>query len=208
MSRPATSQVLAALASGRTHHAYLVFLDFEDNPLYAWTGYGDLPWNGNTYTGVGILGQIGGATETDKLTVANSSVKLNGVPSEMLSLALSARYRRRKAKIWEALFDENGIIPDPTLHFAGRMDQMVVNEGEKTGSISLSLESSIADLDRPRVRHYTNEDQKSRYPDDTGLRYVKSLVEQDLPWGQEPNNMPTQSSGGSRPSERPEYERK
>ena len=65
---------------------------------------------------------------------------------------------------------------------AGRMDTMSWSEGE-TATVSLTVESRLADLERPRARRYTDSDQQAEYPGDLAFQYVQSLVEKEITWG-------------------------
>ena len=60
---------------------------------------------------------------------------------------------------------------------------MSVSEDAESASITLTAESRMIDLNRPRVRRYTPEDQKIDYPNDKGLDYVSSLQEAEISWG-------------------------
>jgi hypothetical protein len=63
------------------------------------------------------------------------------------------------------------------------MDVMSIQEDGTTSTLNLSIENVLIDLDRPRIRKYTNEEQLSRYPNDQSLKYVASLQEKDIAWG-------------------------
>ena len=41
----------------------------------------------------------------------------------------------------------------------------------------------LIDLNRSRVRRYTNEDQQIDYPTDVGFEYVQSLQDFEIKWG-------------------------
>jgi hypothetical protein len=67
--------------------------------------------------------------------------------------------------------------------FAGELDQMNIEEASETCTISVTAENVLIKLERPVVRRFTNEDQKSRFPDDKGLEYVASLQDKEIFWG-------------------------
>ena len=58
--------------------------------LRLWTGAGELAWNGQTFTGAGSLLGISPIEETGEVRAVGFAVKLSGLPSEILSLALQS----------------------------------------------------------------------------------------------------------------------
>jgi hypothetical protein len=60
---------------------------------------------------------------------------------------------------------------------------MNIEENADTSVISVTAENVLIKLERPVVRRFTNEDQKSRFPDDRGLEYVAGLQDKDILWG-------------------------
>tara|TARA_R110002074_G_scaffold93592_1_gene204196 strand:- start:224 stop:1108 length:885 start_codon:yes stop_codon:yes gene_type:complete len=177
-------------------------------PLYFWTGIGDTTIDGITYIGTGTLMQISSVKETAQIKAVGATLSLSGIPAGLLSLALSVPYQGRIGKIKFGLIDadgdllelesafnmlaENGI--DIGLEgvdqsnvlvdmFVGYMDQMDIIEGSETSTISLSLESKLLDLDRPVIRRYNAESQKTFFPNDKAFEFVNDLQGKDLSWG-------------------------
>ena len=77
----------------------------------------------------------------------------------------------------------DGATVDSYQIFSGRMDVMTIDETGETCSITLTAENRLIDLERPRVRRYTSEDQKSLHPNDKGFDFVNSLQEAEIKWG-------------------------
>lgn len=191
-----------------------------DDPLYFWTGLGELTLGGVTYTGAGNLLNVSTISETGDIRAANATVTLSGIPSSMLSLALQTKYHGRLAKIkfgltsldqdflltegGDLLLQENGgeisvSFGDATVLstlFVGYMDQMSIDEGPDTSAIALSLESKLVDLERPRIIRYTSEAQAIRFPNlpyaDKAFEFVNDLQTRPLLWGK---GVKTESGG-------------
>ena len=129
---------------------------------------------------------------------------MSGVPSELLSLALQEKYQGRELTLFFGITDqnrsfillENGsfvLLQDgerilqqagePAIVFKGYIDQMTIDENPKASKISLSVESRLIDLERSRVRRYTNQDQKTRFPNDRGLEFLEDLQDKQFKWG-------------------------
>ena len=109
-----------------------------------------------------------------------ATLSMSGIPSSFLSLALQEPYQGRECRIYF------GVTSDPSDYvevFSGELDQMNIEEQADTANISVTAENVLIKLERPVVRRFTNEDQKSRFPSDRGLEYVASLQDKEIFWG-------------------------
>jgi hypothetical protein len=79
--------------------------------------------------------------------------------------------------------DWGGFIEAPVLLFDGRMDMVEVTDGGRIATIALAAENRLRDLERPRLRRYTSQDQQSEYPGDLGFDFVPELQELEIRWG-------------------------
>lgn len=158
-----------------------VELEFDSGTVRIWNGYGDLTFNGNTYTGGGNLVSISPIQEDAEISAKGASMSLSGISSTILSYALNENYKYRIANIHIGTLS-NGTIASYKV-FSGRMDVMTISEEGDTCSIVLTAESRLIDLERPRVRRWTSEDQKSLYAGDKGFDFVNSLQEKEIQWG-------------------------
>jgi hypothetical protein len=87
-------------------------------------------------------------------------------------------------KVWIGFFDSAGaLIADPYLAFQGRFDVPDILDAGEQATISARYESRLADLDRPRERRYTDEDQSLDYPTDPGFEFVTRLPDKQVIWG-------------------------
>ena len=78
-------------------------------------------------------------------------------------------------------YDE--IAVDPLLSFSGKMDKPEIDDSGENCIITVRYENRLVDLQRPRIRHYTPEDQKINHSGDLGFDYVASLQDKNIPWG-------------------------
>jgi len=115
--------------------------------------------------------------------VRGATLTLSGVPTEVLSLALTAAYQGRECNIYLGAFDKSLGTNSLTQIFAGYMDQMNINEGPDTSTVELKVENRLIDLERARVARFTSGYQKSKYPGDLGLDFVESLQDRPVSWG-------------------------
>lgn len=157
--------------------------EFDSGDVRLWGGYGDLTINSETYVGSGTLLNISSVEETSEIAARGATVTLSGLDAAIISIALSENYQNRPCTIIIGTLTESGVVDDYYTLFKGRIDLMSIEESGETAVISTAVENHLIDLERPRTSRYTNEDQISRYPNDTFLSYVNDLQDKTLDWG-------------------------
>lgn len=157
-------------------------IDFDSGAIRLWNGYRDITIDGQTYIGSGNLLQISGIEESSEIAARGITMTLSGLSSEIISIALQENYQNRTAKVYLGAITSGGDIQSYQV-FGGRLDVMNIEESGDTAVISVTAENRLIDLERPRIRRYTSEDQKSLYPGDLGLDYVNDLQDKTLDWG-------------------------
>jgi len=150
------------------------------NELYFWNGIGDLSLGGNTYTGAGTLLELSEMQESSDIASYGATLTLSGIPNNLVQLALAEPYQGRKAIVKFGV-DVSGTKSSVTV-FTGEMDQMNFSFGPETATISLDVESRLVDLNRPRIRRYTDADQQSRHAGDRAFEFVPRLQNENLSW--------------------------
>lgn len=177
-----TTQIVAAGAPV-LGIALLIELEFDTEPMRLWSGLGALAWGNRSFVGAGTLLSIGEVEEAAEVRAAATALTLSGIPGEVIDAANEVDWQGRPARIWLALLaDNHALLGKPIPMLAGRMDTLSWSEGE-TATVTLAVESRLADLERPRIRRYTDSDQQAEYPGDLGFQYVASLVEKETTWG-------------------------
>ena len=186
---------------------FAVELKFDgNNILRLWTGVGTLVLPDTTqWFGTGSLLGISSVEETAEMAVKGATLTLSGVPSEVLSLALSEPYQGRVCNLYFGTLSESGGITQQDGSyilqqdgskilvqtgetgfnniFSGYMDQMNIEDSAETCTVELKVENKLIDLERARVARYTSGYQKSVYPNDKGLDFVESLQDKKISWG-------------------------
>tara|TARA_R110001606_G_scaffold99845_3_gene219967 strand:- start:836 stop:1471 length:636 start_codon:yes stop_codon:yes gene_type:complete len=209
MSRNLDADMVTALSDAEIQIFFAVQLNFDSQQLYLWTGFGEISIDGNTYTGAGNFLQFSSIEETSEIAARGAVITLSGIPSDLISLALSEPYQGRVCRIYFGVLDaktfyllqENaGLIEDEkgvgigidfntaaddviTEVFSGYIDQMDISEEAETSTIGLSVESKLIDLERSRTFRYTSESQKAKYPNDLAFDFVEDLQDRKFSWG-------------------------
>ena len=179
MSRSIPAAILSAIGQPEVYPFYAVEMLFDSGAVRLWTGYTDRTIDGQTYLGAGTLLSISGIDEINDLSAKSATISLNGISSTIVSLALSEPYQRRQCRILWGVTD----VSDFVEIFGGYMNTMAIEDSGETSNITLTVESKLVELNRPRVRRYTHESQKSRYPTDTFFSFVADLQDKDIVWG-------------------------
>ena len=206
MSRDLSTITIENIEANVVYPFFAVELLFDGaNTLRMWTGQGTLVLDdGTQWVGLGTLLSISAIEETSEMAVKGATLTLTGVPSEVLSLALSQPYQGRVCNIYFGTFSTGAILQESGSFlllqdgskiniqdgstgfnqiFSGYMDQMNIQEDADTSTVSLIVENKLVDLERARVARFTSGYQKSIYPSDLGLDFIEDLQDKQIPWG-------------------------
>lgn len=212
MTRDVSPAVLESLDKDVVYPFYAIELLFDgNNTLRMWTGLGTLVYDPNetgsgvNYYGTGEILTVDSVEETSEISAKGATLTLSAVPANVLSLALSQPYQGRKCNIYFGMFSKGGSILDQssfyilqqdgskinlqaqdtgfTQIFSGYMDQMNIEEGPESTTLSLTVENKLIDLERVRVARFTSAYQKSKYPNDKGLDFIEDLQDKNILWG-------------------------
>lgn len=183
MSRDLPTGMAAKLAAPALAPIFLVMLAWPTGTVYAWTGYGDIVWDGHTYVGTGNAGSISEVRETRDGAANGLTLTLDGIASAEIAHALEDDSQGQSGRVWLGLLTAAGALDgDPYLIFDGVIDVCPSEDNGETASISVQLEKELVDS-RPRGRRYTHEDQQVDFPGDLGFQYVAGLADKQVTWG-------------------------
>jgi hypothetical protein len=172
---------MAALAGPVIPIAALVEMDLTE-PLFLNSSGMNLVLDGNTYLGLGDLGQIDAITETSA-ELPQVKFTLSGVDPTMLSLALQEPVQGKAVRVKFAIFDpSSGALLDVRMRYAGFLDVMAISDGKDSATIAVTSESAMLDLLRPGGLLYSDADQQALNPSDLSMQYINDQVEQKLVW--------------------------
>ena len=211
MSRDLSNNTIDNISQDVVYPFFATELRFDgDNTLRLWTGQGTLVLeDGTSWVGTGNLLNISAIEETSELAVKGATLTLSGVPSEVLSLALSEPYQGRVCNIYFGTLSQGSLLQESSSYillqdgsrinletgekgfneiFSGYMDQMNIEESGETSTIQLLVENKLVDLERARVARFTSGYQKSIYAGDLGLDFVEDLQDKQIPWGRKSGN--------------------
>ena len=185
MARNLTTDLNSAVQASEVHPVLLAKINTSGGDVLVWNGIGDISFGGDTYLGTGTFGGISPVQEKTDLSASGITYSLSGIPASMVSTALGQVQQGRSCQLFLGALNitTGALIADPYELFAGFTDVTVIEENADTATISISAENRLIDLERPRVRRYTDEDQKSEYSTDVGFEFVPSLQDKVIVFG-------------------------
>lgn len=160
----------------------LVRLDFTAETVYIASTPFNLVWNSQTWLGVGTLGKVSGVTEDSEVQAQGTMLTLSGIPTELVSDALAVVTFGGKAQLYVGFLSNGALVTDPIPANLGLIDAPSFNVDAPTSTISITIESEMADLQRSRGGRLTTCDQRSRYPWDACLDIVSQIQDKLLLW--------------------------
>jgi hypothetical protein len=185
MSRDLPAAITAALTGGDAMRlALLVEMEFASGFLRLWSGLGPLTYSGREWTGAGTLFGFDNIEETRAVVANGATIFLSGIPVDLVSACINDAQQGKIGRIYLAVMDANGAVDGDAVElFVGRLDVPTINDEGANCTISISYESRMIDLTRPREWRYTQESQQVLHPGDLGFEYVTSIQDQEIVWG-------------------------
>jgi hypothetical protein len=202
----------AALQANPVRPAIFVSIAFADNTVFVWSGSGTVsppgpsadPLNtfpyGSSFVGLGNFGSISSIPSTTDVIAQSISVRLSGIPANLVAETINEVRLTSECSIWLGLFDiNNNLIDHPIRLFGpGQADVPTISDSGETCTLEITFENALISLQLAVNRRFTDVDQQIDYPGDTGMAYV--TIEQNL-FIQFPFYAETDSSGSAPPTE-------
>lgn len=184
MARSLSAGMITEVTAKSLSPILLMKAEFDSGDLNLWTGIGSLTYNGDTYVGAGNLIGVSAVKESIGVEAHGVNFSLSGLPTSLISLALTEDYQGRAASCWFAALDSAGaLVSSPYLLFKGRMDVLEILEGGETATLTMRCENLLIDFRRQKTRRYSDDDQKEAYSTDRGLEFVDQMQDREIIWG-------------------------
>ena len=100
MARNLPAPMIAAVTAKDMVPCLLVDLTLRTLTEHVWSGVGSIVWNGNTYKGVGSLGDIGDVSEGTEVRAQGTTIALSGIDATLLNESLNDIQLGAPATIW------------------------------------------------------------------------------------------------------------
>lgn len=181
--RSLSSEMQAVATAETVRPILLIESDFDSGAINLWNGIGQLNYGGKTYIGAGNLLAVEPVSESTDLRANGTSVTLSGINNTLVGLAKDEDYQGRALTVKLGAMDENNdVIADPVIMFSGFMDTMMLTESGDSSSITIDVENKLIQMDRAKVRRFTDNDQRIDYPNDDGFSFVAKIQDREINW--------------------------
>lgn len=190
MPRYLPSGVAAELDLSALTMGLLCELTLASGPLYLYSGFGNIEYNGNTYLGVGTFGVVGTVQEDTSVIAQGMSIGLEAVPPQAdqqnaLADALQDINQGQPCTLLVVLLSGyQQVVGAPIAAYAGLTDAVSVRHNpDGTCSLTLALENRLTQLQRGREYRWTNAQMQELYPGEQGFIYTANLQNYVALWG-------------------------
>lgn len=175
---------IAALSAAKVRLVVFLELALDSGSLRFCTAQPNIVWNSQTWIGGGVITAIAPVGESAGLEALGWEITLSGTDSARVSLAASSVVVGRRASAWIGVYDEAGaLVSTPFLKFQGAINDMTLEDGNKSAAIRLRIESRLIWLLKARPAYWTNAEQRRRYPTDDGFKFVDVTAARTLKFG-------------------------
>lgn len=192
MGRNLTEEFFSEIASGHLLPALFVEADFKSGTVRMWSGMGKVQWNGQDWYGSSVpgpdgelkqLGDVTPASETTEVRADNFTIALSGIPVKLISTVLDECRPNKLCTLYLGALNLQGkVIDSPSICCRGYMDVPTINDAGDTCTVSITVESRLARLQKASPLRYTDECQRALYPDDGFFRFVPSIQDWNGTW--------------------------
>lgn len=167
------------LDSGSVKTILMVEIDHPVRFIRAWNGLGDLDYDGQTYEGMGYVGQVNPIGTSADIEVPEVSLGLSGVDADALE-GLDESVKGRFAEVYEAFLDDHYRVVERTLLFRCRLDYQTYKVDPESGKADMALfaHAGLFHLLNRSGAKMSPEEAKALDPDETG--YDEVHLQQDL----------------------------
>ena len=181
---PAT---LSAFRQG-SYPVLFAWLDWPDAPVWAHTGVGQITWGGQTWTGVGTVGNVQIPEEGAEIAAVEAILSLAGVAADLDGYADDTiRNRSMTLHIGAVLGRPGGhdgkqttglgskLAGEPTQLFSGIMDMLTLTASGTDEGVTHETQVSVLTGQEARSSaslSHSDEDQRRKYPADTAGRHT------------------------------------
>lgn len=171
-----------ALMRGEIINAVMVDLGWSGGTRRYWSGVGDLDHGGETYTGLGHLGQVTPVQSSPEIEVIETKFQLSGVSAELLA-ALGDTVKGYQATLYEAFLDERYVVIEREEMLTARLDyqQYAVGDDGKATIAQVGSSGFWHLLNRSAAK-WSPEEAKALVADETGFDEMHLQQDTNLTW--------------------------
>jgi len=165
------------------------------------SSYKDETIDGTSFSAAGGLMSVGGQQKDIRVTSADTTVALSGIPNTTISLVLGSKIRGSKLEIWRGFYDNGGNLTSNAKRFTGIITSYNIEEDraelEDTFTVAVNASSYKSVLENRIANRKTNpENWEYWYPNDSSMVNIYSIATQTFDFGKKPSYVSGGGGGG------------
>ncbi|WPJ68574.1 hypothetical protein OMDBNIEC_00088 [Salmonella phage STP-SP5] len=179
---PFSDDLLDAMEQPNVRLVLAAEIDFPSGITRVHTGTGVVIINGQTFLGVGTLGDVGSVTEENNTSSSTMSMVLSGLDVSMISETLNEECVGRDVTCYLACMNDQGVITGANVLFQGFITDTSMQAGTEN-ALSYIIANVFERWSFGLPDRYTDESQQRLHPGDRFFRYVAQMAERSIFWG-------------------------
>ncbi len=179
---PFSDSLLSAMEQPNVALVLAAEIDFPSGITRVHTGTGTVIINGQTFLGVGTLGDVGSVTEENSTSSSTMSMALSGLDMSLVGETLNEEVIGRNVICYLAVMNEQGVVTGSNVLFEGFITDTALQAGQQN-ALSYVIANVFERWSQGLPDRYTDESQQRLHPGDRFFRYVAQMAERSIFWG-------------------------
>ncbi|SOE45381.1 putative capsid and scaffold protein [Escherichia phage vB_Eco_SLUR63] len=179
---PFSDTLLNAMEQSNVSLVLAAEIDFPSGVTRVHTGTGVVVINGQTFLGVGTLGDVGSVTEENSTSSSTMSMALSGLDMSLVGETLNEEVIGRNVVCYIAVMNEQGNVIAANVLFEGFITDTALQAGQQN-ALSYVISNVFERWSQGLPDRYTDESQQRLYPGDRFFRYIAQMAERSIFWG-------------------------
>lgn len=179
---PFSDDLLSAMEQPNVTLVLAAEIHFPSGVTRVHTGTGVVIINGQTFLGVGTLGDVGSITEENSTSSSTMSMALSGLDMSLVGETLNEEVIGCSVICYIAAMNEAGTISASNVLFEGFITDTSLQAGQQN-ALSYVVANVFERWQQGLPDRYTDESQQRLHPGDRFFRYVAQMAERSIYWG-------------------------
>lgn len=179
---PFSDDLLSAMEQPNVTLVLAAEIHFPSGVTRVHTGTGVVIINGQTFLGVGTLGDVGSITEENSTSSSTMSMALSGLDMSLVGETLNEEVIGCSVICYIAVMNEVGTISASNVLFEGFITDTSLQAGRQN-ALSYVVANVFERWQQGLPDRYTDESQQRLHPGDRFFRYVAQMAERSIYWG-------------------------
>lgn len=179
---PFSDDLLGAMEQPNVALVLAAEIDFPSGVTRVHTGTGTVIINGQTFLGVGNLGDVGSVTEENSTSSSTMSMALSGLDMSLVGETLNEEVIGCNVVCYLAVMNDQGVVTGANVLFEGFITDTSLQAGQQN-ALSYVIANVFERWSQGLPDRYTDESQQRLYPGDRFFRYVAQMAERSIFWG-------------------------